>query len=276
MCQDVTMFTTFPIKLKLFHSKISCYIKFPSVPVPNTVHRLFRMTSHPRSFPSIPTAQQGNQGPEEQLHVTGGLWRAQLWDSSIIWQSQKYFCISLRGHHEKREHPIPLQVMECYLTESVFQTGDCKHCWVVLFHFLPLLPWLMVAVGSLCAHCTEHCLHPRTSSAWEAMLGHIVPGWQVCWAPTMSHLNGPGFMVIQRSLLGFSSPKACQKNHRRAKQRPQDSPFPGGRQKPKYGIGLGFMPCLLKEIPPHSPLPSLLPLAASFSWCLGTGLHSAP
>lgn len=127
MCQDVTMFTTFPIKLKLFHSKISCYIKFPSVPVPNTVHRLSRMTSHPRSFPSIPNAQQGNQGPEEQLHVTGGLWRAQLWDSSIIWQSQKYFCISLRGHHEKREHPIPLQVMECYLTESVFQTGDCKH-----------------------------------------------------------------------------------------------------------------------------------------------------
>lgn len=159
---------------------------------------------------------------------------------------------------------------------SISNWGLQTHCWVVLFHFLLLLPWLMVAVGSLGAHCTEHCLHPRTSSAWEAMLGHIVPGWQVCWAPTMSHLNGPGFMVIQRSLLGFSSPKACQKKHRRAKQRPQDSPFPGGRQKPKYGIGLGFMPCLLKEIPPHSPLSSLLPLAASFSWCLGTGLHSAP
>lgn len=57
---------------------------------------------------------------------------------------------------------------------SISNWGLQTHCWVGFFHFLPLLPWLTVAVGSMCAHCTEHCLHPRTSPAWEAMPGHIV------------------------------------------------------------------------------------------------------
>lgn len=137
---------------------------------------------------------------------------------------------------------------------SISNWGLQTHCWVVLFHFLPLLPWLMVAVGSLCAHCTEHCLHPRTSSAWEAMLGHIVPGWQVCWAPTMSHLNGPGFMVIQRSLLGFSSPKACQKKPQESKTKTTRLSLSRRQAKTKVWHRFGFYALLIERN--SSPQPS--------------------
>lgn len=76
------------------------------------------------------------------------------------------------------------------------------------------------------------------------------------------------------------------RKHRREKQRPEDFPSPQfspetfsfllSRQKLKYGTGLGFIPCLLKEIPPYSPLPSSLVLGQFHlvdAWKLGSIQH---
>lgn len=76
LCQDETMFSTFPMQFQLFCGKISCCVKIPSVPALNTVPRLsWWHLTHIHSY-----CTAGKQGPEGQLHITGGLWRAELWD----------------------------------------------------------------------------------------------------------------------------------------------------------------------------------------------------
>lgn len=155
---------------------------------------------------------------------------------------------------------------------SISNWGLQTHRWVGFFHFLPLLPWLTVAVGSMCAHCTEHCLHPRTSPAWEAMPGHIV-------ALLSSHHVTPEWPRVHgdpKVIARFQLPKACQKTQE-SKTKTIRLSLSRRQAKTKVWHRFGFYPLLIQRN--YSPQPSSFtssPLAASFSWCLGTGLHSAP
>lgn len=266
MCQDVTMLTTFPIKFKLFHSKISCYLKFPSVPAPNTLS----MTSHnTHSYLSLLHSRETKDLKDKCMSQEGC---EELSCETVIHSMAEPKIIphfTETSPREERAADSPASGGVLSNRGSLSNWGLQAHCWVGFFHFLPLLAWLTVAVGSVCT------LH-RTSPARAAMPAHIVPRCQVCRAPAGSQLNGPGVHGQPKVMVWVSALPNPVRKHRRAKQRPEDFPSPESRQKPKYGTGLGFIPCLLKEIPPHSPLPSPLVLGQLHlvdAWELGFIQH---
>lgn len=127
----------------------------------------------------------------------------------------------------------------------------------------------MVAVGSV---CTLHRVLPppqhkpslrSNARTHRARLAGLLSSCQVTteWPRARGHAK----VMVWVSALPSHITK-----HKIAKKRPEDFPSPEfspenfsfllPRQKLKYGTGLGFIPCLLKEILPHSPLPSSLVL----------------
>lgn len=99
--------------------------------------------------------------------------------------------------------------------------------WAVFFCFLPR------QLREVHVHiCIQHCLHPRTTPAWEAMLG--CKWWQAgrsAEVPPHHDQMTQGAWWSKAGGLGFSSLKWCPKC-RRAKPRPEGSPYQeAGRTK---------------------------------------------
>lgn len=155
------------------------------------------ITSH-SSLP-IPTAQQGNQGPEGQLHVTGGLWSTELPDCYPFCGRAKnnsafHWDITVRSEHAR--------LSASYLTGSVFQTGDCKHSAGLVFStsspFCRGWQWLW----EVCVHTAQSAAstpgqaQPEKQSQHRARLAGRLSS---CHATT----ERPGLMAIQRSWSQF-------------------------------------------------------------------------
>lgn len=129
---------------------------------------------------------------------------------------------------------------------SISNWGLQTHCCLGFFHFLPILLWLTVAVGSV---CTLHRALPppqKKPSTHRARLPGLHSARHVTaeWPRAHGHPKVMGWLQLSQ----ITSVNTGEQNK-------DQEVSPGGRQKPKYGTGLGFIPCLSKEIPPHSPLP---------------------
>lgn len=91
------------------------------------------------------------------------------------------------------------------------------YCWVVFFCCLPRqLKEVRVHIYM------QHCLHSRTTPAWEALLG--CQGWEA----TTSRSNDPGYMVIQRRWSGLQLSQMISKMQE-SKAKTRSLSLPGGR-----------------------------------------------
>lgn len=158
---------------------------------------------------------------------------------------------------------------------GILNQGLQVYCWAVCFCFLPH------QLREVHVHIyIQHCLHPRTTPVWEAMLGRDRPA-----GPLRSHhitikwpreCGDPKLVVWSSSSL-----KWCPKCSR-AKQDQKALPTrrqAGHKERQRVGTGfggLGFFPCFLKQMTPYSPLPSPLVLRQLHSvdhWELGFIQH---
>lgn len=279
MCQDVTMFITFPIKFKLFQSKIPCYIKFPSVPAPNAVRRLSRWhLTHTHSYLSLLHSREIKD----------------LQDNCVSWEDcEELNCetvihympepkIILRfaatSPQEERAPDSPASDGMLSNRVSISNWGLQTHCWV---GFFPLPPPLAMA-DSGCGKW-EECVHSAQSAA--SIPGQAQPEKQCqdksCQAGSSAELlpchnwMGQGSWPSKGHGLSFSSPKSWQKTQG-SKTKTRRLSLSRRQAETKIQHRFRFYPLLSERN--SSPQPSSFtssPWAASCSWCLGTGLHSA-
>lgn len=170
------------------------------------------MASHTHSFLSIPTAQQGNQGPEGQLHVTGGLWRAELRDCYPFYgraKNNSAFHWDITVRRENTQFP-------CEEWGVIHQGQYCTLgiAYTLLGCFFPLPPPFAVA-NSGCGKCV-HTAQSAASTPEEAQ-----PEKQCqetsCQAGRSAELlpchswRAQGLWPSKGHGLGFSSPRSHQK-----------------------------------------------------------------
>lgn len=209
--QDVTMLTTFPIKFKLFHSKISYYRKFPSVPALNFVCRLSQWTSH--NTHSYLTLLHSRETKDLQDNCMSQEDCEELNCETVIPPMAEpkinlHFSETSLWEERAPNSPASNEVLPNRV--SISNWGLQTHCWVGFFHFLPLLLWLTVAVGSV--HTAQSTAPALEQAQPEKQCQHTP-----CQAARSAELLPCHNWMAQGSLpskghgLSFSFPKSRQK-----------------------------------------------------------------
>lgn len=105
----------------------------------------------------------------------------------------------MRHHREKGEHPTALQGMGGYLPGAVLQTGIAYTLLGWFFPLPPPLPWLTVAVGSVCTlpralPPPQHQPSLRSNASHRARLSscHVTTQW-----PRASQRSWSGLQLTQ-------------------------------------------------------------------------------
>lgn len=247
----------FSIKFKLFHSKTLCYGKFPSVPVPNTVHRLsqwhltcthsyaYCTAEKLRTWRTTACHQEDCEelNCEIVIHYMAG--------PNII----LHFAETWPWEETAPNSPPSNGVLSNRI--DISNRGLQTNCWVVFFHFLPLSLWLMLAEGSMCTHLRSALPPSQNNSSMRSdVRTYVVTGWQVCWGPTMSRSNGLGNVATQRWWSGFQLSQMMSKNT--GEQNKDQNTLPSRRQAENKKLhtfwGVGIYPLLAETN--ASPQPS--------------------